>query len=77
MARYGGRAHSRSDNGPEFIAHAIQNWLQTKNVRMIYLTPGSPWEDAYIESFPDKLRDECLNREIFGGLLTNSITVAW
>ena len=68
MARYGVPAHLRSDNGPEFIAYAIQDWLGGKNVKTIYITPGSPWENAYIESFHDKLRDECLNREIFGSL---------
>lgn len=68
MARYGVPSHLRSDNGPEFIAYAIQDWLRDKNVRTIYITPGSPWENAYIESFHDKLRDECLNREIFGSL---------
>lgn len=67
-ARYGTPRHLRSDNGPEFIAYAIQDWLKEKNVQTIYITPGSPWENAYIESFHDKLRDECLNREIFGSL---------
>jgi putative transposase len=68
MARYGLPQHLRSDNGPEFIAYAIQDWLKEKKVKTIYITPGSPWENAYIESFHDKLRDECLNREIFGSL---------
>lgn len=68
MARYGVPEHLRSDNGPEFIAYAIQDWLKEKQVKTIYITPGAPWENAYIESFHDKLRDECLNREIFGSL---------
>ena len=68
MARYGVPEHLRSDNGPEFIAYAIQDWLREKSVKTIYITPGSPWENAYIESFHDKLRDECMNREIFGSL---------
>ena len=68
LARYGVPTHLRSDNGPEFIAYAIQDWLRDRNVKTIYITPGSPWENAYIESFHDKLRDECLNREIFGSL---------
>jgi len=68
MARYGVPGHLRSDNGPEFIAYAIQDWLREKKVKTIYITPGAPWENAYIESFHDKLRDECLNREIFGSL---------
>ncbi len=68
MARYGRPEHLRSDNGPEFIAYAIQDWLKAKQVKTIYITPGSPWENAYIESFHDKLRDECMNREVFGSL---------
>ncbi len=68
MARYGVPTHLRSDNGPEFIAYAIQDWLRDKKVKTLYITPGSPWENAYIESFHDKLRDECLNRELFGSL---------
>jgi transposase InsO family protein len=68
MTRYGVPTHLRSDNGPEFIAYAIQDWLAQKAVKTIYITPGAPWENAYIESFHDKLRDECLNREIFGSL---------
>jgi len=69
MARHGRPGHIRSDNGPEFIAYAIRDWLRAKQVGTIYITPGSPWENAYIESFHDKLRDECLNRELFGSLL--------
>jgi putative transposase len=68
MARHGRPRHLRSDNGPEFIARAIQDWLQARGVKTIYITPGSPWENGHIESFHDKLRDECFNREIFGSL---------
>ena len=68
MARNGTPEHLRSDNGPEFIAYAIQDWLKAKSVKTIYITPGAPWENPYIESFHDKVRDECLNREIFGSL---------
>jgi transposase InsO family protein len=75
MARYGVPAHLRSDNGPEFIACAIQDWLRDRNVKTIYITPGSPWENAYIESFHDKLRDECSNREIFGSLLEARVVI--
>jgi putative transposase len=75
MARYGVPGHLRSDNGPEFIAYAIQDWLGDKKVKTIYITPGSPWENAYIESFHDKLRDECLNREIFGSLLEARVVI--
>ena len=55
----------RSDNGPEFIADAIKRWLQNEDVGTLYIEPGSPWENGYIESFNGKLRDEILNREVF------------
>ena len=78
MERYGVPGHLRSDNGPEFIAYALQDWLKSKGVKTIYITPGSPWENAYIESFHDKLRDECLNRELFGSLLEAQVIIeAW
>ena len=75
MARFGVPEYLRSDNGPEFIAYAIQDWLKDKGVKTIYITPGSPWENAYIESFHDKLRDECLNRELFGSLLEAQVII--
>jgi putative transposase len=68
IARYGVPDHVRSDNGPEFIAYAIQDWLAEAGIKTIYIQPGSPWENGHIESFHDKLRDECLNRELFGSL---------
>jgi putative transposase len=71
--RYGRPGHLRSDNGPEFIAYAIQDWLKEREIRTIYIKPGSPWENGHIESFHDKLRDECLNRELFGSLLEAQI----
>ena len=55
----------RSDNGPEFIAKAVCQWLKESGCQTLFISPGSPWENGYIESFNDKLRDECLNREIF------------
>ena len=57
--------HIRSDNGPEFTAQAIRKWLSRLGVKTLYIEPGSPWENGYIESFNGKLRDELLNREIF------------
>jgi putative transposase len=57
--------HIRSDNGPEFTAKAIRAWLNRLGVKTLYIEPGSPWENGYIESFNGKLRDELLNREIF------------
>ncbi len=55
----------RSDNWPEFIADAVRKWLRQKQVGTLYIEPGSPWENGYIESFNGKLRDEILNREVF------------
>lgn len=55
----------RSDNGSEFTARMIRNWLQDLGAKTLFIEPGSPWENGYIESFNGKLRDELLNREIF------------
>ena len=68
IERYGAPEHLRSDNGPEFIAYAIQDWMKERAIKTLYIRPGSPWENGHIESFHDKLRDECLNREVFGTL---------
>jgi putative transposase len=57
--------HIRSDNGSEFTAKAIRKWLSRIGVKTLYIEPGSPWENGYIESFNGKMRDELLNREIF------------
>lgn len=55
----------RSDNGPEFVSKAVQEWLKNTGVDTLYVAPGSPWENGYVESFNSKLRDEFLNRELF------------
>lgn len=55
----------RSDNGPEFVAGAVKQWLAASGAQTLYVEPGSPWENAYVESFNGKLRDELLNREQF------------
>ncbi len=60
--------HIRSDNGPEFTAREIRKWLSNIGVKSLYIEPGSPWENGYIESFNGKLRDELLNREVFNNL---------
>lgn len=57
--------HIRSDNGPELTAKALREWLRDLGVNTLFIEPGSPWENGYIESFNGKLRDELLNREIF------------
>ena len=61
--------HILSDNGPEFTARAVREWLGRVGARTLYIEPGSPWENGYIESFNGKLRDELLNREVFYTLL--------
>jgi putative transposase len=55
----------RSDNGPEFTAQAVRDWLKKLAVKTLFIEPGSPWENGYVESFNGKLRDELLNGEIF------------
>ena len=55
----------RSDNGPEFVAELLRQWLKDLGVQTAYIEPGSPWENGYIESFNGKFRDELLNGEIF------------
>ena len=57
--------HIRSDNGPEFIANRLRKWLGELGVKTLFIAPGSPWENGYVESFNGKMRDELLNREIF------------
>ena len=57
--------HIRSDNGPEFTAKAVRKWLARLGVKTLFIEPGSPWENGYIESFNGKLRDELQSREIF------------
>lgn len=59
----------RSDNGPEFIAAAVQAWILERGFKTLYIAPGSPWENPYSESFNSRFRDEFLNRESFGSLL--------
>jgi putative transposase len=58
-------AHIRSDNGSEFTARRVREWLTRLNVKTLFIEPGSPWENGYIESFNGKMRDELLDREIF------------
>jgi transposase InsO family protein len=71
-------AYIRSDNGPEFIASAVQAWITAVGAQTAYITPGSPWENGYIESFNARLRDEFLNGEIFYTLQEVRILIeAW
>jgi len=68
--------HIRSDNGPEFTAKAVRKWLKRMDVKTLFIEPGSPWENGYIESFNGKLRDELLNREIFTTLTEAKVLIA-
>ena len=63
MMVYGIPEHIRSDNGPEFIAGIIQRWLRENQIKSLYIEPGSPWQNGFIESYHGRFRDECLNRE--------------
>jgi len=67
--------HIRSDNGPEFTAKAVRNWLNRLGVKTLFIEPGSPWENGYIESFNGKLRDELLNREILTTLTEAKVLI--
>jgi transposase InsO family protein len=65
----------RSDNGPEFTAKAVRSWLGRMGVKTLFIEPGSPWENGYIESFNGKLRDELLNREVFTTLIEAKVLI--
>jgi len=67
--------HIRSDNGPEFVAKAVQDWIAAVGARTAYIAPGSPWENGYIESFNARMRDELLNGEIFYSLKEAQIII--
>lgn len=67
--------HLRSDNGPEFLAKRLRTWLARLTVKPLFIEPGSPWENGYIESFNGKMRDELLNGEIFYSLKEANILI--
>ena len=67
--------HIRSDNGPEFVARSVQAWIAGVGAKTAYITPGSPWENGYIESFNARLRDELLDGEIFYSLREAQIII--
>ena len=77
MLWHGIPEYIRSDNGPEFIAKELRQWLAKLGTRTLYIEPGSPWENGYCESFNGKLRDECLNGEIFYSLQEAQIVIEW
>ena len=75
FVRHGPPEYLRSDNGPEFTAKLVRRWLGRVGVEMLFIEPGSPWENGYNESFNGKLRDELLNGEIFYSLAQAAVLV--
>lgn len=67
--------HLRSDNGGEFVAGAVQAWLADAGAATLYIAPGSPWQNGFVESFHGRLRDELLDREAFGSLAEAKVVV--
>ena len=63
IAQHGAPEFIRSDNGSEFIAKQLQRWLAANQIKTLYIEPGSPWQNGFVESFHGRFRDECLNRE--------------
>ena len=75
FVRHGPPEYLRSDNGPEFTAKLVRQWLGRVGVETLFIEPGSPWENGYNESFNGKLRDELLNGEIFYSLAEAAVLV--
>lgn len=71
----GSPGHIRSDQGPEFIARAVRQWIAVMGAEAAFIEPGSPWENGYCESFNSKLRDELLNGEIFYSLAEAQVVI--
>lgn len=74
-AKFGAPRHIRSDNGPEFIAGIIREWITTQEVKTLYIEPGCPWQNPFVESFHSRFRSECLNRELFLNLLDAKVAI--
>ena len=78
FVKYGVPNYLRSDNGSEFTATPVRKWLDKLGTKPLFIEPGSPWENGYIESFNGKMRDEFLNREVFDTVLEAKVlTEAW
>jgi putative transposase len=75
MLERGVPEHIRSDNGAEMTAKIVRSWLAKLGTKTLYIEPGSPWENGYCESFNGKLRDECLNGEIFYSLKEATVVI--
>jgi putative transposase len=74
-AERGAPAYLRFDNGPEFIAYAVADWCRFNGVGTIFIDPGSPWQNAWIESFNSRMRDELLNGWHFDSLLEAQVFI--
>jgi len=78
VAERGAPTFLRMDNGPELVAWALRDWCRLSGTRTMYIDPGSPWQNAYVESFNGRVRDELLNIEEFGSLMEARVIVeAW
>ena len=75
FATHGVPAYLRSDNGPEFVAHAIQGWLALQQTATLSIEPGCPWQNGFGESFNGSLRDECLNMQAFASVAEARILI--
>ena len=76
IQEHGAPAFLRSDNGPEFIAREVQRWLAENQIKTIYIDPGSPWQNGFVESFHGRFRDECLNQEQLWTLTEARVVIA-
>jgi putative transposase len=76
FAEHGARAYLRSDNGAEFVANPVREWLEAQGTTCLFIDPGSPWQSPFGESFNGRVRDECLNLELFSGASEASVIVA-
>jgi transposase InsO family protein len=77
MTERGAPRYTRSDNGPELVSKRLTQWLKEKGVEPVFIEPGSPWENGFVESFHGKLRDECLNEEIFYSRGEAQVVMDW
>ena len=76
IEEHGAPDYIRSDNGPEFIGKELCKWLEDSEIKTLYIEPGCPWQNGYVESFHDKFRRECLARELFFTLSECRVVVA-
>jgi putative transposase len=72
---HGAPHNVRFDNGPEFVAHAVSDWCRFNSAGSLFIDPGSPWQNAWIESFNGRLRDELLNSWFFDSLLEARVII--